>query len=305
MEEVKQIRKSYHRLGLGMLLYFLICQFFPVIPFWILQAFFPKLYQMPWTEIVTVEAVQFLIALPVAVCVMKTAPSFAKNPQREQKPQRLNVVSFIQYLFFSLGLMFLFNLVGTGLNTLFSLIKGAPAANLVEQSVSSYSLAQMFLVTVVLAPVGEELLFRKFVYQTIGCYGVKTYVLTSAALFMLMHGNVIQYPYAFAVGLVFAWIYYKTGSLLSTILLHAAVNFIGGVLPFLSVDYPGLLLLLSLMDLAVVAYSAVFAVWRRRFRLKNPTPLSAQQLDAMLLNPGMMLFTLASFLMAGYVILYL
>ena len=130
-------------------------------------------------------------------------------------------------------------------------------------------------------------------------------MLTSAALFMLMHGNVIQYPYAFAVGLVFAWIYYKTGSLLSTILLHAAVNFIGGVLPFLSVDYPGLLLLLSLMDLAVVAYSAVFAVWRRRFRLKNPTPLSAQQLDAMLLNPGMMLFTLASFLMAGYVILYL
>lgn len=39
-----------------------------------------------------------------------------------------------------------------------------------------------------------------------------------------MHGNIIQYPYAFAVGAVFAWVYLQTGSIWTTILLHAAVN---------------------------------------------------------------------------------
>ena len=133
-------------------------------------------------------------------------------------------------------------------------------------------------------------------------------------MFMLMHGNIIQYPYAFAVGAVCAWVYLQTGSIWTTILLHAAVNFVGGVLPLIGVNFEPLLLLQALLYLFCAAY-AISAFWKllRRKLLREDTPsaersessLPEGSLDAALLNPGMLLFTVASFTMAGYVILYL
>lgn len=129
------------------------------------------------------------------------------------------------------------------------MVKGSPAGNIVEQSISSYTLAQSVLLTVISAPIGEELVFRKWIYRCVGAYGSKAYILTSACMFMLMHGNIIQYPYAFAVGAVFAWVYLQTGSIWTTILLHAAVNFVGGVLPLIGVNFEPLLLLQALLYL--------------------------------------------------------
>lgn len=185
-------------------------------------------------------------------------------------------------------------------------MKGSPAGNLVEQSVGSYTLWQMVLVTVISAPLGEELLFRKLVYRCVGAYGDKAYVFTSACLFMLMHGNVVQYPYAFALGGLFAWIYCKTGSLRNTILLHACVNFIGGVIPYLAGESELVLSLLGMLYLLGAAYVG-YTLWRCRGRhpLQNDPKLPEGALDAALLNVGMLLFTAASFAMAGYVILYL
>ena len=139
-----------------------------------------------------------------------------------------------------------------------------------------------------------------------GAYGDKAYVFTSACLFMLMHGNVVQYPYAFALGGLFAWVYCKTGSLRNTILLHACVNFIGGVIPYLAGESELVLSLLGMLYLLGAAYVG-YTLWRCRGRypLQNDPKLPEGALDAALLNVGMLLFTAASFAMAGYVILYL
>ena len=61
--------------------------------------------------------------------------------------------------------------------------------------------------------------------------------------------------------------------------------------------------LLSLLGAAYVGYT----LWRCRGRhpLQNDPKLPEGALDAALLNVGMLLFTAASFAMAGYVILYL
>jgi len=64
----------------------------------------------------------------------------------------------------------------------------------------------------------------------VGQYGEKTAIILSALVFGLLHQNLFQFFYAFALGLVFAYIYTRTGRLRYPILLHAIVNFMGSVI---------------------------------------------------------------------------
>ena len=215
-----------------------------------------------------------------------------KHTAAPSKSKKLSVSCFFKYLLLSIGLLFLFNLIGTAVNELLSQLKGSPAGNLIEQSVGSYTLWQMVLVTVISAPLGEELLFRKLVYRCVGAYSVKAYVFTSACLFMLMHGNVVEYPYVFALGGLFAWVYCKTGSLRNTILLHACVNFIGGVIPYLAGRVNWCCRCWECSILLGAAYVG-YTLWRCRGRhpLQNDPKLPEGASDAALLNVGMLLFT--------------
>ena len=299
MEQVREIRRCYNRLGLGMLVYMLISQLL-AIPL-LLVAKELNLLQTEWVSLLIQDGAQYLVALPVATLIIRSI----HNPQPSMAPKMLSARKFVHYGALSIGLMYLFNIVGNLINLLLAAIKGAPVVNLVEESVSTYSLWRGILLLVVLAPLAEEFLFRKVVYEAVGNYGEKAYLFTSACLFMLMHGNVVQYPYAFVLGMLFAWIYLRTGNIWNTILLHAAANFVGGVLSMIGSNLPPVLLLLLAIYLSASVY-AVRTVWvYRRLRVKNLPPWEEGALDAALLNPGMILFTAASFVMAGIVILYL
>lgn len=288
-----------------MLAYMAIYQFMSLPLLLLVKQFWPELLSETWFNLILNEVIQYGIALPVAVLIMNSAKAPKPQEVRPQRKYRLSAGEFVHYLILSIGLLFLFNIVGTYLNYLISLVKGSQAGNIVEQSLTSYSIPQAFLLTVISAPIGEELLFRKCIFRAVGCYGEKAFLFTSASLFMLMHGNVIQYPYAFAVGLVFGWVYLRTGSIWYSIFLHAIVNFVGGILPLLGEDVPAIMVGLSILYLVSSGY-AIWIIWRKRyFRVRNKPELLEGALDAALINPGMMLFTVASFVMAGYIILYL
>ena len=56
----------------------------------------------------------------------------------------------------------------------------------------------------------------------------------SALTFGLFHMNLFQFFYAFGLGLLFAYIYMRTGRLRYPVLLHGIVNFLGSVVaPFI------------------------------------------------------------------------
>lgn len=81
------------------------------------------------------------------------------------------------------------------------------------------------LSVVVCAPVLEEILFRGLIFES--CrerFGSGAAVLISALLFGLVHGVPVQIINAFVVGLIFGYVYLRTGSLLSVILLHVVNN---------------------------------------------------------------------------------
>ena len=85
----------------------------------------------------------------------------------------------------------------------------------------------MFLV--ILAPLIEEFIFRKTLIDRMRPYGEKLAVVTSAMMFGLFHGNLSQMFYAFSLGLVFGYVYLRTGKLRYTVGLHMLINLFGGV----------------------------------------------------------------------------
>ncbi|MBR3973204.1 MAG: CPBP family intramembrane metalloprotease [Oscillospiraceae bacterium] len=68
---------------------------------------------------------------------------------------------------------------------------------------SSFS---MFLYAGIAAPIAEEIIFRGFIQRTLLPYGKKFAILGSAFTFGIFHGNLMQTPYAFLVGLILGYV---------------------------------------------------------------------------------------------------
>ena len=84
--------------------------------------------------------------------------------------------------------------------------------------------------TCVAAPILEEILYRGILYQRMKTwYGKVPGILASAFLFGLMHMNLVQFLYAFLLGILLALFLEKAGHLYGAILGHMAANLIAVV----------------------------------------------------------------------------
>jgi membrane protease YdiL (CAAX protease family) len=87
------------------------------------------------------------------------------------------------------------------------------------------------LTVVVVAPIGEEILFRGFLFR--GWHrsdkDAWAVIIVIALLWALIHLQYDLYDMAqvFAYGLLLGWLRWKTGSTILTILLHGLINFGG------------------------------------------------------------------------------
>lgn len=76
----------------------------------------------------------------------------------------------------------------------------------------------------ILAPVAEELLYRGVILRRLCDVSQHFAIFASAALFGLMHGNLMQTILGFIVGIVFGYATVKTGSLIFSIAGHIFIN---------------------------------------------------------------------------------
>ena len=78
----------------------------------------------------------------------------------------------------------------------------------------------------IMAPLVEELLFRGAIQGYMLRKGMKPLhaILIASAIFGIVHMNPVQIPFAFAIGLIFGWLYYRTGSVVPGIIGHFINN---------------------------------------------------------------------------------
>lgn len=174
------------------------------------------------------QLVMYGIAFPVFALLMRSLP-----PCRMAKPKRIRAKQFLILLVVCFGAVYIGNLVGSGLMKFVEIMTGTKNINPVDDLLGGMNLAVIGLTTVVIAPVMEELMFRKYLVDRLVPYGQKTAVVMSGLAFALFHGNFYQFFYAALLGMIFAYIYSSTGKIRYTITLHMIINFVGGVLVLL------------------------------------------------------------------------
>jgi hypothetical protein len=92
---------------------------------------------------------------------------------------------------------------------------------------------------VVVSPVMEEFVFRRCIMNRLLPYGEKAALITSTLIFALFHAAANQVCYAFLLGLVFGYVYIRTGRLRYSMILHVIIN------TMTSIILPALLILVE------------------------------------------------------------
>lgn len=102
-----------------------------------------------------------------------------------------------------------------------------PLPNIIEEEMSMILQNRWGYLTVgILAPLGEELVFRGAVLRALLRWTPRHWmaIAISALLFALIHANPAQMPHAFLIGLLLGWLYYRTDSILPGIVYHWVNN---------------------------------------------------------------------------------
>lgn len=113
--------------------------------------------------------------------------------------------------------------------------------NMLERDmINIISTVEGTLAVAVLGPVAEELIFRGVICGSMLRNGAGPWpsILISAFIFGLIHINPAQVPFAMAMGVILGILYYKTGSLVPSILIHVVNNTIAVLVMKIYSDQP-------------------------------------------------------------------
>lgn len=102
---------------------------------------------------------------------------------------------------------------------------GLSIAGSLEAATGIDDTVSMFLYAAVFAPIWEEILFRGLILRNLQPYGKKFAIVASAFLFGIFHANIIQTPYAFAVGLILGYVTVEY-SIVWAMVLHMLNNMV-------------------------------------------------------------------------------
>lgn len=81
------------------------------------------------------------------------------------------------------------------------------------------------LATAIVGPIAEEVVFRGLIFTRLRrVLPGQWAIVISAAVFGLCHGNFVWFLYAFSLGLIFAWVTERTGSILPSMVMHIVFN---------------------------------------------------------------------------------
>lgn len=229
---IKPVRKVFSRIGWALstiLLAATVAQVLMIlIPQWLWG---PEnwLSTSSWGMWITMLVPMYFVAMPLCILIMQGMPA--------EKPRDAKLGAGNFFVFFCIFYFFTYagNIIGTVLSALLS---GGTAQNEVSELAMDNNPLKI-VVMVILAPLLEELICRKLIIDRTRKYGEKIAVVLSGLTFGLLHGNLFQFFYAFAGGMLMGYIYIRTGRLRYTVLIHVIMNFMGAVIaPFIltSVD---------------------------------------------------------------------
>ena len=243
----KILRHRFAKAGWTLLIYYGIMNVMVIMAMFAqgigdaLEAFYAGKHPDPVeiTSVVAGNAWGYLYAAAVGLVILvgwKGLPFLSREIWHSEK--RMNPASFCAITCVFVSAQLVFSVLTSVLNALLSPL-GVDITASVEAATMQEGSISMLLYGALIAPVTEEILFRGLVQSTFRPYGKRFAILASAFLFGMFHGNLVQTPYALAVGLVLGYVA-EEYSLGWCVVLHMFNNLVlGYLLPELAGMLPG------------------------------------------------------------------
>ena len=177
----------------------------------------------------------YIVLNSINVCVIGTtvlALALRKLPvtKIEKKPMKIGQLLLLIMMMY--GLTQVGSLMGMpihlALTTIGSLTADSEdaAAELSNNLVFSSGTVIRIISIGILPAIFEELLFRKFLIDRTIRHGEFISCAMSGIMFGLWHGNFQQFFFAFFIGVLFAFVYIRTGNIIYTMIMHASMNLV-------------------------------------------------------------------------------
>lgn len=186
----------------------------------------PEVYASGWFVWVASLAPLYLVGVPL-FCYLLPKPAAAVPTKRKYGFGKLVVTCIIAG-----AAITIFNYVGFYFTQLINIASDGKLANsdALTSAVAESPVWLTALCAAVLAPIMEELVFRKLLCDRVRPFGELQTCLFSGLMFGLFHGNFRQFFYATALGIIFAFVYIKTNNIIYPIVMHAGINLFGSVI---------------------------------------------------------------------------
>ena len=214
-------RRYFSVLGIALLASFIIKDILQAALALLSKAYAPELLENDLFVFLLTNIPLYAVALPLCALFLRRLPK-ATPLKNDIKAHHWLGGMCITFFFMLVG-----NYVSQILTTALSLLRGRSLTNPLDNFTQSTSPIFILISAVIIAPIAEELVFRKLLCDKLLPLGEGYAIFVSSAIFALAHGNLFQIFYAFSLGCFFSYVYVNTGKIKHTILYHMVVNFIG------------------------------------------------------------------------------
>lgn len=235
-------RRYFSRLGFATAALIVVNVAFQVLLATLVASVAPTLYDNSIVQNLLSVVPLYLAGFPVFLAILKPLPSV------EPLDTPMGAKKWFGGLCAAFAVMTFGNYLSQSLILWLDLFLGRSLENPVETSTVGTAWWINLIFIAILAPILEEIFFRKLLCRYLLPLGEGYAIILSAAIFGLAHGNFFQFFYAFGLGCLFALVYVKTGKIIYTILYHSAINLLGGVFAPWIIEHLDLENLMAVME---------------------------------------------------------
>ena len=206
-------------------------------------------------------------------------------------------ISFILAVVAGIGFCMLANIVTSYLTVFISLFGVEFTSPDIAMPGGTVGVTTSIIRVVIIAAIAEEISLRGYVMGNLRKYGDKFAILASALVFALMHGNLIQAPFALIAGFALGYFSIKTGTIWTGLAIHAANNFISTAITyamdFLPEETVNIIYVFMLYGFIIFGLIAMRILKSRTAHIKlvtdNLGTSTAEKMKAFIFNPAMII----------------
>lgn len=214
---IKEMKKTAAKIGWKYALFGVVVTLLQIVYSVLLPE---SMYDKSWAQFMQIILPMYVIGFPFVLLLTH------KMPVTKIEKKKMGFWKWVLCVLIGAGICGVGSIIGSVINTILTVPFGVNAdetnalANLMLDSNPFWRI----LTVGILAPIFEELIFRKLLIDRVVKYGEFLAVMLSGLMFGMFHGNFAQVFFATGLGLFWAFIYVKTGKVWYTIALHMTIN---------------------------------------------------------------------------------